>query len=647
MGKKRNKPRPGNTGAAPITSGPAVKKKVSNRGLKGMSGWLVLLVALLPFLFSRETIDPTLTPRYLLLAGFILLFILFFYTRKKILFPFPLLIKMVFGFGIAFVVWSLLCMSNAINFAEGYYEISRQLLFLVVLFVIMTTVAQEPEATLRICKTVTIVAILQSLVGIFQYYDIAFTDLPGNFIPYGLMANRNLFGSAEALVIPFVLYVVYKGSRNWKYAGGLALIFITIALVLSQTRSAWLAGIAILIVSLVFVLIFSPVNRKKWMIGSLIAIVAIAGIVSLLLLSDKEGTLSFSVKERAASLTGMRTDTSAITGNVSERLKIWEKTMQLIKDKPVFGAGPGNWKIAIPAYGTEGLVWAKGFYVPDRPHNVYLLVAAETGIPGAVFYFGMWAVIAIIAFRAIAKPGSEDMRILVILMLAGLTAFAVDCLFGWPAERVEHSLYMLLMSGIILGSYSRLPEINTHTLRPVGRSLVVAALVILAFNLFLGFRKYNFEIHSNRAKAYEKLGKPRDVLREADAGKSTFVTLDPIGNPAENMSAMAYMDLKDYTNALKEINTAKRYNPNSARIFNNMGTIYTEMKDFPNAVKAYQQALHFAPDYDIIYRNLAVNYFQLGNDSACIAALSKANIGTDPYLTGLLNESKKRLASKK
>lgn len=618
--------------------------------------WLIVLAAILPLLFSRDTIDTNITPRYIFLCSFILLFVLFFYAMYKtqvILFSLP--VKILFGLGISFGLWSIVCMANAINVKEGYYEVSRHVLNLIFLFLVMTTVINEEPKILNICKSLLLVSMLHSFVGILQNYGIAFTDLPGNYKPYGLMANRNLFGSAQALLIPFTVFVLHSATRRWKIMSIIALIGIIISVLVSQTRSAWLGSIAILFVSLLLVLIFSPANRKKWMLGTLVAAISIAAIISVVLLADAGGDLSKSIKERAISLTQPNinkidpaaADNTSASDNAGERIKFWEKTIELIKDKPVYGAGPSNWKVAIAAYVTNDMVWAKGNYVPDRPHNVYLQVTSETGIPGAIFYFGMWIVMAVIAFKVIRTTTSDDRRIIIILMFAGLSAFAIDCMFSFPAERIEHSIYMTLMGGIILGCYTNVSESNKKKSFPVKKTSLAVAIAIILFNLFIGFKKNNFEIHAGRARENYKTNNFQGVINEVNDARNAYVTLMPDdGWPVELWSAIAYKELRNYTNAMEEITNARFYNPNSAAVYNNMGTIYTAMNEYENAVKSYQQALQFAPEFESIYINLAVNYYQLGKDSACIAAFSKVNQPGNEYLTRLLNDAKLRLAAK-
>lgn len=653
MSKKKHANKINKSTVASQTKKPVPVQQSS--GIKSMTNWLLLLVAILPFLFSRVTIDTNIAVRYLFLACFIFLFLIIFYLPRlikgRLVFNTSIQIKILFGLGIGFALWSILGMAFAINPAEGYYEISRYILNLIVLFIVLTVVIEEEGQVLKLCKLVTIVAMAQSLVGLMQNYDLAFTDLPGNVVPYGLMGNRNVFGSAEALLLPFAIYVLYKASTEWKIICGITMSMVIFSLILSQTRSAWLAGVSIPITSLILVMIFSKANRKKWIIATSAGIIGTAVLLVILFKSDEEGTLSKSVKERAMSLLKKDTTKSSVgAGSTSDRMDVWKKTILLIKDKPVFGVGTSNWKIAIPAYGTEGLRWSDGFIVPDRPHNVYLLLASENGIVGALLYFGVWILVAIIGLKAIIQSKTEDRRILCILMLAGLVAFAIDSMFSFPTERIEHSLYMMLMGGILLGSYinNKVSDNNVSISKlTIGMPLFVIAGCIVLFNIFLGYKKYNFEVHANRAHAYDRINSYQEEIFEVEEGRNSFITLDPNGTPIELFSGIAYKALKNYDQAISELNKAKRYHPNSARVYNNLGTVYTDMKDYKKAIENYKMALKFAPAFETVYKNLSVNYFLVEDYAGCIEALSHVNVQSDPNLVALFEEAKRLQALKK
>ncbi|HEX7903307.1 MAG TPA: O-antigen ligase family protein [Chitinophagaceae bacterium] len=644
--KKKRKLQEAATVVTPIAG---KKKMAAAPAVAYMIPWLIVLVAVLPILFSDKTMDPVIPVRYIFLSAFALLFVLYFFIIKKQVtaIQFPLLNKAVLATAIGFVAWSIVAMWGAINYREGYYEIARYCLLIILIIIVWITTVQEETALLKLCKAIVFVAMFHALVGILQFYEIGFTKIPGaNAKPYGLMANRNLFGSAQALLLPFVLFVLYKASRVWKWLASAALALLVFSLLLSQTRSAWLAAMAIIIGSLLLVMIFSPTNRKKWLFATTTGLACSALLIFLIMSGDSEGELKQSVQQRAKSL--VKTDSTGDESvyNSNERLKIWAKTMKMIKDKPIMGAGPGNWRIAVAGYGTEGLVWAKGEYAPDQPHNVYLHVAAETGIPGAILYFGMWLLIAVVALYTILKPANEEQRILAILMLSGLATLATDAMFSFPMQRMEHTVYISIMAGIILGLHAKNNVVSKKIILKKG--WIYTAVAILLFNLYLGYAKYNFETHMSKARQAEANHQYQEVLDEVEAGKSNLITLGPdVGTSLQVRSSEAYRQLKEMDKALAEIKIARQYHPNSSRVYNIMGTIYTDMGQFDKAIEAYQQGLKITPQYPILLKNLAVNYFDAKNFPACIATIGKMEKDADSnYFKSMIVEAQKYLPAK-
>lgn len=613
-----------------------------------MINWLLMLVVVLPLLFSRVTMDSNISTRYIFLNGFLLVFLLFFYLAKKELIDlsFPPLVKWIFFAGLAFCAWNIISMSQATNIAAGYYETGRHFANLVLLFVVMIAVRREESKLLRLCKALTLMSIVHGLIGIFQYYQLGFTNIPGFFEPYGLMANRNLFGSALVLLIPFISFVLYKGAQPWKIVSAVAFFIVIIGLLLSQTRSAWIAAVLLLIVALVLVLIFSPPNRKRWIMVSAGALAVFVAMAVLIVKADTGGALSQSLQQRFSSFTQQAPDTSAAFKNESERMKMWKRTIGMIKDHPVLGVGPDNWRIAIGNYSPGDMIWADSKVVPDRPHNLYLQTASETGMVGAVLYFSVWLMLALVAFRVIIKPGNEERRIVVILMLAGMAAFASDSMFSFPAERMEHSLYFILMGGIILGAYLNSRADYGEKAKPVDTKLTGLVALLLIFNLVVGIKKYNFEVHMNRAFDFDQAKRYAEVIEETAAGKTMFVTISPYGTPLELYSGIAYKSQKNYDKALEELNRARQYNPTNAKTYNNIGSVYAEMKQYDKAIEQFNKALVFSPRFEIPIRNLAEIYYYQQNYAACIEVLRRINIEKNAYLKNLLKQAQDQLAAK-
>lgn len=646
-GSKRQQRKEASNIQEPVSRQKQAVTRGSARKPHPMLNLLLLFSAIMPFMFSWELMDSNLTVRYGLMGGFVLVFLLYFYGFRKKLFTagWPLLVKLAFIAGAGFAAWNLVSFFSATNAQQAYYGISRYFLYILLLFIISQVAVEEEGYLLRICKLLSIAAILHSLVGVCQYYDIAFNDLPGNFKPYGFMANRNLYGTAQVMLLPFAIYTLYKSSKTWKYLAAIAIAGIAISSILSQTRSSWLAAIVSALAGLVLVAVFDKENRKKWLVGTAAGFISVIALAFLLIKADGGGELSQSLRERTTNILGTDTtgEASSAAANVGERLKIWAKTKEVIADNWLTGVGAGNWKVMVPKYGSEGLAWAKGKYVPDTPHNDYLLVMAEAGIPGFLLYFGMWILIGLTAFATIRKTQSADRRILNIVMLGGLAGMAVDSFFSFPLERMEHGLYMYLMGGIILGT-----AINQFASEPrkqafKGWQLAVMAL-IAAFNLFLSTQKYSFEKHLVRAKGYENAKMFPQSVEEANKGKNAFVSIATNGFPIETYSGLSYKELKDYPAALREFNKGLEYHPYNKALYINIGTVYTVMNKYDTAIQYYNKALALTPEFDVCYFNLAMNYFMLKDYKKCLEMLNKTEIGDNKDLRNIKMQAEAMVA---
>ena len=108
---------------------------------------------------------------------------------------------------------------------------------------------------------------------------------------------------------------------------------------------------------------------------------------------------------------------STAVNSMQYRQVIWQRVLEFIWDKPIFGSGVG----ALRAYREQipDGVFAGQLFVPNHPHNMLLQVWAETGAVGAAI---VSAIVLLAAFR-LPRPdtlGPTALRIAAII--GGLTA---------------------------------------------------------------------------------------------------------------------------------------------------------------------------------------------------------------------------------
>jgi O-antigen ligase len=185
------------------------------------------------------------------------------------------------------------------------------------------------------------------------------------------------------------------------------------AVVVSQTRSAWLGTLAGL--ALIAVL---KAPRMLWLL---------AGSVALLLLL------------RPAAITSRLTvsDASSV-----DRIYMWQAGIEMIRDKPIFGQGPNMILSVYPEYRWQGAP------NPRQPHlhDNALQIAAERGLPCLAWWLWLVAVMMGEAWRA-ARRGGPDAR-WGVGVLGVLVAVMIEGLFEYNFADSEILILVLLVSAL-------------------------------------------------------------------------------------------------------------------------------------------------------------------------------------------------------
>lgn len=612
----------------------------------GMLISLLLVIAILPLLFSSQTYDVNVTTRFTFLAVFVSLFLLYFFIIRtnKTNFQWPLLPKLVFAFGVLYGLWNIVPMLLAINKEEAYFIIGRHFLSLLFLLIVIVTMLETQNKYIYIARLLSVTALLHSIIGITQFYEIGFEEIQGNSArPIGLMANRNFFGSAQMLLLPFAMYSFFKDRSIWRFISGTAFCMLLFSVIISQTRSAWIAAFAVIIFSLLLVLISIPELRKKWTIGTLI----VFGIAALLFLlaSNTSADMSFSqsLKDKM-SLSISQDDVVLEASSANERLVMWDMTLKTIKDNPIVGVGGGNWKFNVLNHVTTESPYTKGKIVPMFAHNEYLQITTESGIVGIILFLAMWLLVFLIALKNSFQLKTTDQKVLSILMLCGLLGFAVDSTFSFPTQRMEHTVYLLLFAGIVISQYIKNQQVANEG--NTNRKWAFALLLPFAIGItILGFYRFAFEKHFVLARANYNNKDFDNCIKEVELGKNSLVSVAPNGVPIEMYYGLALKEQKKYTEALQKFDESLKMNPKSMALYVNKGTIYTELKQYDTAISFYNKAFTFAPTSTLASANLAINYFNIKKYKECLEMIKKANLPDDKNMQSLQAAATQALAT--
>lgn len=198
-------------------------------------------------------------------------------------------------------------------------------------------------------------------------------------------AHPNVLAFALILSLAPAMVLSFVGSRRRRLLMSPLPISIVAGLVFTLSRS----GIIGAVVSLVTLMAWRRFRRT-----ALLAVGALGIVVAL--------NFNTIYHAREASLVRERLSTLNVQGvEVNPRIRIWEKTPSLIADHFWLGVGEGNYSLFSPRY---GLLDIGGLHY-DHAHDVFLTIAAETGLIGLASFLWFLYAVGRSAVRAVRSRG--------------------------------------------------------------------------------------------------------------------------------------------------------------------------------------------------------------------------------------------------
>jgi O-antigen ligase len=197
------------------------------------------------------------------------------------------------------------------------------------------------------------------------------------------------------LALAFLLLASHQHRPYWLVP---CFLLLTAALVMTQTRGAWLglgAGAALIL----------GFRRQ-----ALLLVLPMAALVTFLLAPP-------AVKERMRSITDPQ-DVTAL-----ERLYMWGSGLQIIRDYPMTGVGMNGVSLVYPTYKDPRALRERRGHL----HNNVIQVAAERGLLGLACWLWIWVAFYREAWHIYGslEPGAGAAKALVVGSLASVTAFHV------------------------------------------------------------------------------------------------------------------------------------------------------------------------------------------------------------------------------
>ncbi len=141
-----------------------------------------------------------------------------------------------------------------------------------------------------------------------------------------------------------------------------------------------------------------------------------------------------------------RTRPEIVREDIRWRVHVWEASLSLVKEKPLFGQGLNTYMDVVQR--------TRAGQDPIYAHNCFVQVLVETGLLGLGGFLWILVSLARAAFQTGRRvyPVKEDQALLIIMLgaFSGLMAFLVHSFFDVHFYSLQLSVYFWLIAGILM-----------------------------------------------------------------------------------------------------------------------------------------------------------------------------------------------------
>lgn len=259
---------------------------------------------------------------------------------------------------------------------------------------------------------------------LYMHGQLGFTQETSYYISMPFYRAHGIYSAAISFFIPlFIWYIIYAFKLKLSWVKLTSIIFLLLLFLVgvfySYTRAAWLSIIvaAALIIPMLF--------NIKFKTQVVIAVIGLAffftfqeQIFYLLSKNKQDSAEGFSAHFQSAS--NIKTDASNV-----ERINRWMSAINMFKERPVFGFGPGTYMFCYAPYqeAQYRTIISTNFGNQGNSHSEFLNPLSETGLMGLISLLVILYYAISIAYHNFYASNNYRVKLLLAGVLLGLIGY--------------------------------------------------------------------------------------------------------------------------------------------------------------------------------------------------------------------------------
>jgi len=572
------------------------------------------------------------------------------------------------------IIAVLSCLVASVEVFTSTQEFYKILCFILVYFLVINYLRGYSQAETLVLIILS-AAFIVSAYGIFQYFRV-YQPLSPPRITSTFPPNPNSLAGYVALICPVALGLSLSSNKWWLLSLiGFAVMYL--ALLFTYSRGGGISFIVGMVLFYIFtrrikkIILSKAFSFQRFPYPPILIVILIAVITILFLGLNFPVRNTLLVREGGAvtasqqGISQQRIPDTFIT----DRLKIWDGALKIIREAPLLGVGAGNFDLAFQRYKfpRENVFPARYYLSANFAHNEFLQLGAEMGIIG----LGLVLVMLIIFFRkgiqgfssgygkdSLVSENSLGRRGSIVSktswglytlppflragILSGLAGIMVHSMVDFPLRPPATAITVVFLIALIMGTEN--PPVKLRISHfPANyrwKWLTAMAVIVLLFGLGWNITIPSWAtIYRDRGYAWAEKGNREMAI--ADYLKAIrLVPRNPVYHYElgviyrREVATTGKEDL--WLSARRELEKAVRLSPREAVYHYHLGRIYWEeflrgeSELLSKAVTELERAIAVNPTFVFAYNTLGMIYAGQGDYRQAEEYFQKA-LEWEPY----------------
>ncbi len=452
----------------------------------------------------------------------------------------------------------------------------------------------EGEQTLLEKKfplVITFSTIVAICIGIGVYVFQPVNRFVGTFFDYRFHTDYWPNAWAEYLLLawPLIVLCAWRHSSSFcQKVLPLILGVVLSALMLSYSRGAMIAFVMqlLLLGALFGTTMMRDIRYRRTWAATTISILkraAVAVVIAIILF--------FSINALRQTRFDVQSVTQKVTftaaegrSSVDERAQFWDQAIAFIKERPVFGWGPYSFRFIQPKKMENVLATS------DHPHNVFLKIAMERGIPGMILYMSIFGVVlgvALFSFFHARKATSVDNDMQIAMMIVAVSGVVLHNMIDFNLQFVSISFGTIMCLGFLVAPAKSVIGDAALTFRRwrIRKNLSKLDCIFATFILLALLWEGAFLVTSSLGRHAMSAGNAEEALKWFNRSHGELMTRDLYLSEAQ-----LYMDQKNYAAAENALNRYASMNDEDPRVWKMRGDLYLRTGEADKALSNLETA---------------------------------------------------------